>query len=569
MASPLPCSGATPPPAAFCPLGGSPSPVFSDGFESGGGSWTSSNAPRFGLINEFARTGVWSAYGADVALASDHQWSMTNPVTIPAAGRMWFDHAFEFEHMGTTNFDGAVLEYSTNGTTWNDAIAFIDGGQAYNGTIATGNGNILESRNGFVRSSFGYTGTRLNLAPLAGQSVRFRFRVGTDTSVGSLGWAIDNVTMYSCTSAAVPTTANDAYATPFQAALQVAAPGVLANDNSNGGGAMTAVLASGVANGVLALNGEGGFSYTPNAGFSGTDTFTYRASNASGPGNLATVSIGVGTAPTTAQPPTGLYVSSMVGNLVTLRWTPPAFGLPPGGYRLEGGVTPGQVLVSIAIPTVAPTYTFVAPTGQFLVRVRTVSGASTSGPSNEIPLVVNVAAAPSAPANLLGLVNGSSLTLAWRNTFGGGAPSSHFLDVSGSLSATLPLDAGNSFSFAGVPPGTYTVRLRAANAGGASAPSNPVTLTFPGPCSGAPLTPENFIAYKAGNQIFATWDPAASGPAPTGFVLSVSGSFVGTFPLGGRSISGVVGPGTYNLSVGATNPCGSSAPTAAQVVTVP
>jgi hypothetical protein len=183
--------------------------------------------------------------------------------------------------------------------------------------------------------------------------------------------------------------------------------------------------------------------------------------------------------------------------------------------------------------------------------------------------VVNVPLAPSAPSNLLGLVNGSSLTLAWRNTFGGGAPSAHILDVSGAINISLPLGPGNSFSFSGVPAGTYTLSLRARNAGGASASSNPITLTFPGPCSGAPGTPENFLAYKVGNVVFVVWDPAATGPAPTGFVLNVTGSFVGPIPTTGRALSSPVAPGTYNVSVVATNLCGSSAPTAVQSVTVP
>jgi hypothetical protein len=49
----------------------------------------------------------------------------------------------------------------------------------------------------------------------------------------------------------------------------------------------------------------------------------------------------------------------------------------------------------------------------------------------------------------------------------------------------------------------------------------------------------------------------------------VTGSFVGSFPTTARTLSGTVGPGTYTLSVIATNPCGTSAPTAGQTVTLP
>ena len=905
-----------------------------------GTNWSigSTSGTNWTLRAGFAKSGFRAAHGEDPAVISDHRLAMASFVPVPAGARMYFDHAFEFEHGGPFNFDGGVIEYSTDGTNWTDAGSLIDAGQAYGGVLDAG--NILGARSAFVRNSFGYTGTRLNLASLASQIVRFRFRIGTDNSVGSFGWVVDNVRIYTCApqelptaandaywtalqtalnvpapgvlandtsddsgpmtavlnsgpssgtlvfnangsftytpnagfsgtdtftyravndagpsnlatvaitvtvqpigvndaystpfetplnvaapgvlvndinsgggamtavpdtgpssgtlalspdggftytpnagfsgvdsftyrasnangqstpatvsitvltppaaaddtystpfqttlnvaspgvlandtssggpltailntgpsrgtlllnangsfsytpnpgfsgidsftyrasndngfsnaatvsiavnvapttvndaystpvktplnvappgvltndisnggagpmTAAVdtgpssgtlvlnanggftytpntgfsgidsftyravdgagpgnvgtvviavtvpPTTVNDAYSTPFQAPLTVAAPGVLANDINNGGGGLTAALNSGPSAGTLVLNPDGSFTYTPNAGFAGTDSFTYRASNAHGLGNVATVAITVANT-ATALPPTNLYVSSVVGNLVTVRWTPPAAGLPPTGYTLEGGISPGQVLASLPIPGTAPIFTFTAPTGAFFIRVHTLSGASVSGPSNEVPLVVNVPVAPSAPADLLGLVNGSSLTLAWKNTFGGGAPSSHLLEVSGAITTTLALGPGTSFSFAGVPPGTYTLRLRAVNAGGASAPSNAVTLTFPGPCSGAPLTPERFIAYTIGNRIFTAWEPAASGPAPTSFVLSVTGSFVGTLATASRSFSSVAAPGTYNLVVTAVNSCGSSAPTAVQTVTIP
>ena len=195
-----------------------------------------------------------------------------------------------------------------------------------------------------------------------------------------------------------------------------------------------------------------------------------------------------------ALPPTALLVSSLVGNQVTLRWNAPVGGLVPTGYVLEGGVNPGEVLASIPLGTTTPVHTFTAPNGAFYLRLHTVAGSSRSSASNEIRVFVNVPAPPSAPTNLLGVANGVSLGLAWRNTFAGGAPSSLVLDVTGSASASLPLGLSDAFSFNGIPPGTYTFALRATNAAGTSAPSNAVTLTFPTGCSGLPLSPANFLA---------------------------------------------------------------------------
>ena len=127
----------------------------------------------------------------------------------------------------------------------------------------------------------------------------------------------------------------------------------------------------------------------------------------------------------------------------------------------------------------------------------------------------------------------------------------------------------DTFAFNGVPPGTYTLSLRALNAAGVSVSSNPITLTFPGACSGPPLAPENFVAYRTGNTIRVMWDPAASGPAPTAYLLNVTGALTASIPTPTRALSGGVGPGNYSLSVVAVNPCGNSAPTPAQVVVVP
>ena len=57
----------------------------------------------------------------------------------------------------------------------------------------------------------------------------------------------------------------------------IAAAGVLANDSSGLRPNISSVLATSTAHGSLNLSSNGGFSYMANPGFSGTDSFTYRA----------------------------------------------------------------------------------------------------------------------------------------------------------------------------------------------------------------------------------------------------------------------------------------------------
>jgi VCBS repeat-containing protein len=73
----------------------------------------------------------------------------------------------------------------------------------------------------------------------------------------------------------------------------VAAPGVLANDTDANGDSLTAVLVATVGHGSLTLNANGSFQYTPTAGYSGSDSFTYKANDGRADSNTVTVTITV------------------------------------------------------------------------------------------------------------------------------------------------------------------------------------------------------------------------------------------------------------------------------------
>ena len=131
----------------------------------------------------------------------DYAIELTRDVAVPPGTTyLRFDHAYAFESSfaDAVRFDGGVIEYSTDaGVTWQDANALgMDNG--YNGTITDQDVNPLAGRKAFTGESKGYIASRIDLSSLAGQDVRFRFRIGTDSTADHYGWFIDDVSLYRC-----------------------------------------------------------------------------------------------------------------------------------------------------------------------------------------------------------------------------------------------------------------------------------------------------------------------------------------------------------------------------------
>jgi VCBS repeat-containing protein len=105
--------------------------------------------------------------------------------------------------------------------------------------------------------------------------------------------ASDDVKVYVNPENTAPLAGDDAYTMNEDAALNVAAPGVLGNDTDGENDSLTAALVSNVSNGSLTLNANGSFNYTPNHNFNGTDAFIYVANDGTVDSNVATVTITV------------------------------------------------------------------------------------------------------------------------------------------------------------------------------------------------------------------------------------------------------------------------------------
>jgi VCBS repeat-containing protein len=89
-----------------------------------------------------------------------------------------------------------------------------------------------------------------------------------------------------------PTAVNDSFTAVEDTPLTVnAGAGVLANDTDSENDPLTAIKLTNPANGALTFNSNGSFTYTPNANWYGTDSFTYKANDGQVDSAAATVTI--------------------------------------------------------------------------------------------------------------------------------------------------------------------------------------------------------------------------------------------------------------------------------------
>ncbi len=371
-----------------------------------------------------------------------------------------------------------------------------------------------------------------------------------------------------------PTAVADAYTgSSIDGVGVTAASGLLANDSSNGGGPMIAELVKPPQLGILDLDPDGGFTYIAGDPAFLSDSFTYRARNQFGYSAEVEVRL---TLSKTGPKPTRTRVWDLLPRKDALGGSDAIvrFDTLPAAvnHLINGGVLPGQPLVTI--PTNSPFGIHKiegVPGGSFYISAQAIDANNqVSLVSNEVRLHNTTAIAPSAPTNLLGLADGPNLTLAWRNTLDGGLPTNTFLRVTGDANLTVPLGNTETFRYNGVAGGVFNVAVFNGNAGGTSADSNVVTLTFPATCSGPPGTPVDFLLYTpAPGRIGAVWDLPGSGTAPAFYRLLVTSAlFTGAVDMQGRDLDVAVPPGPYTIAALAVNSCGVSPPTAPQTVDV-
>ncbi|HEX8682976.1 MAG TPA: S8 family serine peptidase, partial [Ardenticatenaceae bacterium] len=231
----------TPPDA--CPAGESAQVHFYNGFESGAAGWTHSGVmDTWTVTNTKVYSGALAWRAQDVPQVSD-QRLVSPPITLPSDRsrltlQFWNHQTFE-DRTQNSCWDGAILEVSTDGGQNFNQI--YDGllTDPYDGFINASHGNPLGNVSAWCGDPQDWLKSVVALDEYAGQTIRFRFRVGTDDAMGRLphGWYIDEVAVQSCpavvttptptataTQTATPTATSTATATPSPTATATASP---------------------------------------------------------------------------------------------------------------------------------------------------------------------------------------------------------------------------------------------------------------------------------------------------------------------------------------------------------
>ena len=159
-----------------------------------------------------------------------------------------------------------------------------------------------------------------------------------------------------------PSASADSFQALKNTTLNIGAPGVLSNDSDIDGDSLTAVKVNNPTHGVVVLAADGSFSYTPATNYTGTDTFSYKASDGDATSPTRVVTINVSSVPPIATPtpvPTPSPTPTPGPTLTPILTPPPEVTLEPGASPTEfvpptPQVSGAPTAAASGVPSLAP-----------------------------------------------------------------------------------------------------------------------------------------------------------------------------------------------------------------------
>jgi hypothetical protein len=187
-----------------CPVGAPVNLSFMDDIEGGINGWThSGTGDTWEQSTARAFSGTTSWHAENPAAISDQ--SLVTPVLSLPSGELplsltYWNHQTMESATGGACWDAGILEISTDGgSSWtqlnNELLT-----DPYDGTVNTfaTAPNPLAGLEAWCGDPEDWTRSVVDLAAYQGQDVQFRFRLGSDGTIGREGWYIDDVQIQSC-----------------------------------------------------------------------------------------------------------------------------------------------------------------------------------------------------------------------------------------------------------------------------------------------------------------------------------------------------------------------------------
>lgn len=383
---------------------------------------------------------------------------------------------------------------------------------------------------------------------------------GTPTADGSFTFTVQATDTHGATATSgsysleVRIQAPIANATTATVAANSSANGI--TPNLTGGTAASVAIAAPPSHGTATVAGNT-LIYTPAAGFSGVDSFTYTAANTTGTSAAATVTVTVSPPTFAFTPAAGALAGATVADAYDLAIVA-ANGTAPYTYAVTGGALPAGLTLAAdgrlsGTPTAdgAATFTVTATDANNATGTANYSLAVAVDAPSAGPVAATVAANSSPNAISLSLTGGAATSVAIAT-----APAHGTATATGTTILYTP-DAG----YSGADSFTYT----ATNATGTSAPSTvSVTVKPPmlvlSPAGGALANGVPGVSYSQNIS-------ASAGTAPYNYAVS-SGALPGDLSLDASSgtISGrPSADGDFGFTVTATDANGATGQASYQI----
>lgn len=187
-------------------LGLSPVTIFQEDFSSGPGGFTTDTASgtpwTLSTVRPSPLSGGNAFFAPSQASVSDKRL-VSPPISLPVGQNpltLKYQNWRHLEQNGASGcYDGAILELAVGSGPFTQLTGAALLNDPYRGPVSTLYSNPIGGQPAWCDDpARNYADTLIDLSPYAGQTVRLRWRLATDSSVSREGWYVDDIRIQGC-----------------------------------------------------------------------------------------------------------------------------------------------------------------------------------------------------------------------------------------------------------------------------------------------------------------------------------------------------------------------------------